>query len=754
AIYGSRGANGVIIITTKNKKGAGDYVTYNGYTSFSSVPRQLPFLSADDYRKYANEDGLPFSDEGANTNWQDEIFRTGFSQSHNLAYAGGSETSNFRASFGYTDEEGVIISSNLKKYNARLNGVHKAINDRLQIATTFSFSHIDDDKVPISSSIFNEGGNILKDALRWAPTLPVYNEDGSFYQIGELRVNPVSWQELDDISKTNMFLGNVSTSLQILKSLKLQLDLGYSNEARNRYTAVPDTHPAGETSGGNASISKFLNTTVLSETTLEYNANVTSKCNLTALVGYSFQRFENENTYTQANQFVSTSVGWNLMQSGTILANTSFKQANRLASYYGRLNYSVADKYLLTFTLRRDGSSRFGGNNQWGTFPSGAFAWNIADEDFLSGKNISTLKLRVGYGITGNQELPNYLYQEQLGISGSSIYFLGGQAVPAVLPTNYANPDLKWETTAQANIGIDFGFMDERISGSVDLYNKTTSDLLLSFSTAAPSVVETQWANVGGVNNKGVEVNLNGVVARSAKFSWRTNLNAAYNQNEVVSISNSTFEREEILFAEGSGVVGGAVNIQVIRPGLPLGTFYGRVFTGYDEAGLEVYQDEDGDGEADLVPIGQINPDWTYGFNNSFTFGKFDAAINFRGVVGNDIYANTLAEFSYQSQFPGVNVLESALTSEASREQVAEFSSQWLQSGTFLRLDNASIGYSFDVSGSSAIKNARIYITGRNLFVLTNYEGYDPEVSTRGGGVDYLAYPRPRVYMIGGNITF
>ena len=754
AIYGSRGANGVIIITTKNQAGSGDIVTYDGYVGFSSVPENLPFLNASEYRKFADDNGLPYSDEGVDTYWQDEIFRTGVSQNHNLSFAGGSAKSNFRASFGYSNEEGVLLSSALKKYTSRINGTHKAFNDKLTLGLTMAYSKLEDDKTPISSNIGNEGGNILKDGLRWAPTLPVRNADGSYYQIGELRINPVSWVDVSDETDINVFLGNLSLSYDILESLKFNVDVGHSYEAVNRYTSIPDSHPAGMNEGGSSSISKFQNGTLLSEFNLTYDKQITANSRLTALLGYSFQRFETENTFTRANQFVSTSVKWNLMQSGNVLENTSFKEANRLSSYYGRLNYKLSERYLFTFTLRRDGSSRFGGNNKWGTFPSGAIGWNISEEAFMSAKNISNLKLRVGYGITGNQEIPNYLYEEQLGISGSSIYYLNGQAIPAVVPTNYANPNLQWEETAQLNIGLDFGFFNQRIYGSIDVYDKRTDNLLLSFSTAAPSVVSSQWANVGEVSNKGVELGLNAVVIKGSNFQWTTNINFTKNKNEVTSLSNEEFSREEIRYGSGSGVVANGVNIKIIKPGLPLGTFYGKQFTGFDADGLETYLDVDGVDGADEVVIGQSEPDIFYGFNNNFSFKNFDASINFNGVTGIDIYNNTEAEFSYPASAPGVNVLRSTLTTEASRQQNAEFSSRWIQNASFLRLDNLSIGYNFNVSNVSFIKNARVYVAGKNLLVITDYTGWDPEVSTRSAGIDYLSYPRPRVFMIGGTITF
>lgn len=754
AIYGSRGANGVIIITTKDKSGLGETLSYDSYVGIATVRETLPFLSAEEYRNYAESIDVEYPDLGANTNWQEEIFRTALTQNHNLAFAGGSNTTKFRASFGYTGQEGVILSNVFEKYTGRFNGSHRALNDKLRIGVNMTYANLVDDKVAISSSISNEGGNILKDALRWAPTLPVYNDDGSYYQLGELRINPLSWVDVEDLNTTDYFLGNTDLRFDLLESLTLGVNLGYSSERVDRFTLAPETHPSAETEGGRASISKFKNTTALAETTLTYEKQLNEDNFLNVLVGYSFQRFQNENTFTQANQFVSTATKWNLIQSGNTLANTSFKEANRLSSYYGRINYRLMDKYLLTFTIRRDGSSRFGENNRWGTFPSGAFAYNISNEEFLQDTKVSNLKFRLGYGITGNQEIPNNLYREQLSIVGSSVYVFGGQAVPSVLPTNYANPDLQWEETAQLNVGLDFGFFNQRLTGTLDYYRKNTDNLLLNFSTAAPSVVRTQWANVGEVENRGFEFGLTGDIIANNNFTWTSNINFSTNKNEVISLSNENFQRDEILTGSGSGLVGFQTDIQLIRPGYPINSFYGRQFTGLDAEGMETFLDEDGDGEADLLVIGDPNPDVTYGFNNTFRYKRFDASINIRGVIGNELYNNTAAEFSYSSVFPGVNILESALTNGISRDQQPEFSSRWLEDGSYLRLDNLSVGYNFNTENISLIKNARIYVTGKNLLLITDYSGYDPEFNTRAVGIDYLAYPRPTSYLLGGSITF
>lgn len=760
AIYGSRGANGVIIITTKSKKDGIATVSYDNYFSMSKIRETLPVLNASDYKAFAENEGLPYSDLGADTDWQDEIFRTAFGQNHNLSFAGGKDNTNYRASFGYNDQEGIILSSELKKYTGRLNVTQSALNDKLKMGLNMTYAKVMDDNTPISSNINNEGGNILKDAIRWAPTLPVYNDDGTYYQIGELRVNPVSWQDVDDERVTNLFLGSGNIAYNITNSLSLSMNMGYSDEGVERYTNVPNTHVAGETESGRVSINKYRNYSSMVEYILNYQKQLGSH-DIGLMAGYSFQSFFHEYSFTVANQLVSSETKWNLVQSGTMQDNTSYKTENNLASVYGRINYKYNDKYLATFTLRNDGSSRFGENYKWGLFPSSALAWNITEEDFFSISAINNLKLRVGYGITGNQEIPNDLWKEQLSISGSSTYVLGGQAIPSVLPSNYVNPDLRWEKTAQTNIGLDFSILDFRLGGSVDYYIKNTTDLLLEFATVAPSVVATQWANVGEVENKGFEITLDAKIIKKQDFQWNSLLVFAHNTNEIITLSNETFEMEEIKTAPTSGVVGTGTSTQIIKPGLALGTFWGRQYTGLDAEGNETYLDADNDGEADEVAIGNAQPKFTYGLTNVLYYKNFDFTMTLRGVKDIDVYNNTAAEFSYKSSAPGMNVLESAISSPTSYAQTSEFSSQWIEDASYLRVEIISLGYTFNTINIDQISRARIYVTGQNLFVITDYTGFDPEVrtNTTSGdnsaiGIDYLQYPRPRVFMVGLSVAF
>jgi iron complex outermembrane receptor protein len=763
AIYGSRGANGVIMITTKNY--AETTVNYDGYVSVSSLPGQLPFLSHDQYVNYSESNGLDYPNEGAETRWQDHVFRNSVSQNHNISFGGATENTNYRASIGYNNQKGIALSSNLEKYVGRINLTQRAMDDKLRINLNLSAGRVAQDNAAISSNIGNEGGNLLKDALRWAPTLPVYNNDGSYYQIGELRVNPVSWQQLEDVTERNTLLGDVKLTYDLLETLNVSVNLGHNSENLNRYNFVPGSHPVGASEGGRASINKVQNESNLIEATANYVNDISENSYIEFLAGYSFQRFVVNSTFTQANDFSSDAITWNLIQSGNTLINTSGKSANRLASMYGRINYRLMDRYNFTFTLRRDGSSRFGPNNRWGLFPSGAVAWNVTEENFFNIDEISNLKLRLGYGVTGNQEIPNNLYMEQLSIAGSATYSFGGQAVPSVLPSNYSNPDLKWERTSQTNFGMDFGLWQGRLSGSVDYYIKKTTDLLLSFSTAAPSVVNTQWANVGEVENKGLEISLNADIIQTNDLSWNTSINWSTNKNKVVSLSNDQYQRDYFRTGPLSGVVSSSNGFtQIIMPGLPLNTFWGRKFTGLDENGMETYLDEDGEPGADLVKIGDPNPDFTYGWTNSVQWKRFDASMTLRGTLGNDIFNNTAAEFSYTNLLPGSNVLENALEREEnglSKDQTAQFSSQWIEDGSYLRLANLTIGYNFDTSILPQVSRARVYATGQNLFVITGYSGFDPEVQTntnRGGsapeGIDYLVYPRPRVFQLGLSLSF
>lgn len=491
----------------------------------------------------------------------------------------------------------------------------------------------------------------------------------------------------------------------------------------------------------------------LLETILKYNQSF-GKHNIDAMVGYSWQYFYSEGQTTKAYGFLSDNFKWySLAAAQTVESVSSYAESNTLISMYGRINYNYADKYLLTATVRRDGSSRFGSGNKWGIFPSVAASWRISQEDFFQNDIMSDLKLRASFGITGSQEIGNYNSLSTLGASTNG-YLVGGEKITIVLPQQYTNPDLKWEQTAQTDIGIDFGFLNGKIRGSIDYYYKKTTDLLLSVAVPSPSLITTQIANVGTVTNQGIELDLSFDLMRTKNFAWDANLNLSHNKNEVVSLSNGqwTGDNMQVAPCQGQGLSG--TYAQLIMPGQPIGTFYGKRFIGVVD-GVEQFAN---DGEPEV--IGCAQPDLTFGLGTNLQYKNWTLSLNFRGSIGNDVYNCTANNLAYLSNLPGRNVLKEAVTSGVNRDQAKVYSSRFIEDGSFVRLDNLSLGYNFSLP-KLYISNARVFVSAQNLFVITGYSGADPEVNSeisRTGvaplGVDYLSYPKARIFSMGINLSF
>lgn len=767
AIYGSRGANGVIIITTKKGQRGRVTTSYDTYVGLSKVAKTYDVLDADGYRKFMKDNNIVnFTDKGANTNWQDHIFRTAFSQNHNLSISGGSENTTYRGSVGFTSQDGIIISSGIKNFTGRVNINHRAINDKLLIEMNLSGAQVEEDNAPISSDQGGEGGNLFKDAIRFNPTYPVYDSAGRFSQINQFIINPVSYAEqLQDFRTTRRNLGNIALTYTIFKPISVNVNLGYSHESQVGKAYVPRANPLGNSFGGLANLQESNESSKLIEITGRFQQQLNESNSINLIAGYSYQDFINDGFRDRVSNFISDEFNFNNIGAGaTRDAITSYKEKSQLISFYGRANYSLLDRYLLTLTVRRDGSSRFGRNNKWGTFPSGSVAWRISNESFFPKNSfVNDLKLRLSYGITGNQEIGNLLSLSTLGPSATN-YVIGGTAITAIVPERYANPDLKWEETAQSNIGIDFQFMQNRIYGSLDYYKKKTSDLLLSFAIPSPSVVTTQVANVGEVENKGVEFAIGSRIIDRKDFSWKVDLNIAANKNKVISLSSTNYSTKLIRNYTVSGFGFTAVNSQAIIPGQPLGTFYGPKFIGVTN-GIEQFEDLDKSGAfsaaSDVTIIGNSQPDYTFGLGNSFSYKNLDLSFFIRGVQGNKVFNNTALDAQRIQVLPGQNILAAALNEGIKYGQAAVYSSRWIEDGSFIRLDNLSVGYTFNVSKIAILKNARIYFTGQNLFLITKYKGLDPEVvsSVPGTGesprgIDFFTYPRARTFMIGANVTF
>lgn len=755
AIYGSRGANGVIMITTKKGKAGMRQLDYSFNLGVSTVAKKLDVLTGDEYRKTVSELGLTLDDKGQNTDWQDVIFRTAISQNHYVSFMSGSENTSYRASAGYSNQNGVMEGSGMKSANARMNINHKALNDKLKLNMNISYGETNSDQAPVSNTVGSEmGSSMLYEAYVFNPTYPIYNEEGDYYDVPPYRVNPASFsKELLDERATSQFLGNLTADWNFYKPFTLQVNAGYNKNTINRNSYISKSNLLGNGNNGYVTVQKLSDYSKLLETILKYNQSF-GKHNIDAMVGYSWQYFYSEGQTTKAYGFLSDNFKWySLAAAQTVESVSSYAESNTLISMYGRINYNYADKYLLTATVRRDGSSRFGSGNKWGIFPSVAASWRISQEDFFQNDIMSDLKLRASFGITGSQEIGNYNSLSTLGASTNG-YLVGGEKITIVLPQQYTNPDLKWEQTAQTDIGIDFGFLNGKIRGSIDYYYKKTTNLLLSVAVPSPSLITTQIANVGTVTNQGIELDLSFDLMRTKNFAWDANLNLSHNKNEVVSLSNGqwTGDNMQVAPCQGQGLSG--TYAQLIMPGQPIGTFYGKRFIGVVD-GVEQFAN---DGEPEV--IGCAQPDLTFGLGTNLQYKNWTLSLNFRGSIGNDVYNCTANNLAYLSNLPGRNVLKEAVTSGVNRDQAKVYSSRFIEDGSFVRLDNLSLGYNFSLP-KLYISNARVFVSAQNLFVITGYSGADPEVNSeisRTGvaplGVDYLSYPKARTFSMGINLSF
>jgi iron complex outermembrane receptor protein len=757
AIYGSRGANGVIMITTKRGSAGKTQIDYSFNTGFSNATKQLDVLTGDEYRSIVNKLGVALDDKGNNTNWQDLIMRSALTTSNFLSLTGGNDKSNYRVSLGYSDQEGIIKGSDVNNFNSRINLTHTELDGKLKFDVNMSYGQQITNQAPVSNTVGSEmGSSIIYESYVFNPTYPIYNPTtGDYYDVPPYRVNPVSYTtELFDNRKSSKYLGNISASYNFIKPLTFQVNAGYNVNRVDRNTYISKGNLLGNGYNGWVSIQKLEDFNKLLETILKYNQKF-GKHGIDAMAGYSYQYFYDAGNRESASGFLSDEFKWYSIQAATsIEIPTSYAQCNKLISMYGRANYNYDDRYLFTATLRRDGSSRFGSDNKWGLFPSAALSWRISKEKFYQSALVSDLKLRLSYGVTGSQEIGNYNSLSTLSASSGG-YIVGGSKITIVMPSQYANPDLKWEETAQTDLGIDFTMLKSRVQGSLDWYSKKTSDLLLSIDVPSPSYISKQIANVGSVRNSGIELSVNAEIIRMKNFGWSANFNVSHNKNEVLSLSNDKWIGKNMQTApcQGQGLSGSYA--QLIMPGEPLGTFYGKRFTGFDSNGIETYANN---GASEV--IGCAQPDLSFGFGSKLTYKNWVLSMNLHGTKGNDIYNGTRNNQAYLSNLPGRNVFREAVTSGVSRSQAKVFSSRFIEDGSFLRMDNLTLGYNFKTK-NTFLSNARVYVSAQNLFVITAYKGLDPEVNSEISstgvaplGIDYLSYPKARTYTLGINVSF
>ena len=767
AIYGTRGANGVILITTK--KGKAGFSTMNFSTDYaiSSLARPLPVLSAADFRTQVGKNGGILEDFGSNTDWQNQITRSAITQNHNLSLGGGAKNLTYYASFGAQMQQGILKNNQLDRLSGRMNVTQKFWEDRLIIDANISFSNIVNLRPPIES--------LLGTAISNNPTLPVYEANGTTPAKFLNASNPLITLNLNkDINTANRFIANISPSVKLAKGLIYKLNYGYDNQ-----TAVRDIQSLANLvpqQNGRLDTYNNSNQNSLVENYLTFNLEEGDHV-FSALLGHSFQKIQYQGRTWSINKFpiVPTEPIYNpgIGQELTLATNRPGGSAtiNELQSFFSRLNYQFQDKYLVTATVRADGSSKFGSNNKYGYFPSFSLGWRLSEEPFLKNTSISNLKLRGGWGQTGNQEIPSKITQPLFtaSVSGTTSYPLdnGSSYSPGITYSRLANPDIQWEVSTQSNVGLDFAFLNGALSGSVDVFNKVSSNILLEIIPSDPvQPASSVWANVANmqINNSGVELDLDYKLTTAGGWKYNVGGNLTLIKNEVV---NSPYTVIQSGGASGSGLTSATINGYV--NGQPIGTFFLKDFTGIDAKGVSTYRDTDGDGivsDKDRISAGSALPSTQYNFFGNVAYKGFDLSLQFNGVSGNMIYDNTANNAFYKLKISkNNNVIPAAYAlANESTSNAAPVSTRYLKDGAFVRLNNTTLGYSFDTQKMGInkwISTARLSVTGQNLWIATAYDGYDPEVNKNASdagissyGIDYLSYPKAKTIIFGLNLTF
>ena len=761
AIYGARGANGVVIITTKKGKEGTSKVSFSSSLGVSNLARKLPVFNAAQFRQeVAAIPGNELIDGGGSTDWQDELTRSAITQNHNLVLSGGTNKINYYASLGLQDQEGIVYNSGLKRTSARINVTQNLLNDRLKVDYN------------LNTTITEQSRN---NNLGYStnPTFDAYTSDGEIN-------NPLNWNNpllsnkySGNFSENRRILFNIAPSFEIIDGLVYKMNVGYENRSSDSDAQTIANSDRNDLGNLTQSFGNFENELI--ENYLTYTFDIGNN-NISILGGHSYQKTTSRSRSWSIDEFApdtgieprnNPGLGGELtLNDDNRPSGSAFE--NELQSFFGRANWDYNDKYLLTATVRADGSSKFGGNNKYGVFPSIAGAWRLLNEDFMGDSFFSDLKLRAGWGQTGNQEIPNKITKESFTVSTSTnvsypIDQNGAYPVGSVY-TRFANPDIQWEVSTQTNIGVDFGFFDGKLSGTVDYFNKVSDNILLEVVPVDPiSPAPTFWTNVPSMTivNKGLEIALAYSKRNSEGFSYSFGGNATFISNEV---KDSPFTIVTTGSASGQGLTNATINGFV--SGEPIGSFFMKTFTGIDENGFSAFVDQDGDGfstEGDRTVVGSALPDFTYNFYTNFSYKGFDLSMNFNGVSGNEIYDHTAMGSFYKTLLSKSNNT-TPIASEFTNESIinaAAVSTRYLKDGSFLRLNNLTFGYSFNTESIEWLEGLRLTFTGQNLFVITDYDGYDPEVNTssvisgiQSFGIDKFAYPKAKTFVVGLNLTF
>lgn len=783
AIYGTRGANGVIFVTTKRGETGKATLNYHTYYGVETISKQNEVATGDQVRaqlKLVNKPLAVTDDDGANTDWQKVISRNGLTKNNNIELGGGTEGTHYFASATFNDRTGVVLKSSSNRFTGRFNLDQELFAKRLKLSVNVA------DNVINNSSVDND---VFYYALRFLPTSNVYNPNGSYKESPgrQAYYNPLGQiKNADLIDKYNNVTANAMAVLKIIDGLNFTGTYGIQNSDHLYSEFRTNNNPVYAPVGGYAQRTDFKNGSSVYELYSDYSKTF-GKHALKLLVGYSDQKdYYNDGVGGQSVGFLVNSSGYYGLLNGNLpvgfnplagfgdssgprssMSNPPY-QDDRLISLYSRFNYNYADKYILQGVIRRDGSSKFGANNKWAIFPAVSAAWAISQESFLKGNTIiNNLKLRASYGVSGNQGIAPYASLPRFGPSAN--YYYNGEFNTGFYYTQNPNLDLKWEKTATTNIGLDFGLWGDRLSGSVEYYYKLTKDLLNYYQVPVPPyAVETILANGGSLYNKGIEIELSGVPITTGNFNWRTNFNFAANKNRITSLSNGVYNQSIVYTGNVGGQGLSAVTSQIQKVGEAIGTWNLPVYAGKDNSGASLFYKADGSivrgnliTSADFKILGCALPKFTYGWTNSFNYKNLGFSFTLRGVYGSKILNAVAVNLNRLNSLQSYNVSVAALKEGNPDNPI--YSSRDLENGSFLRLDNATISYKLPIR-SSLIRSASIYTAGQNLFTITKYTGVDPEIdlNSQAPGINGLGshlgtpatYFRTRTITIGLNIGF
>ena len=794
AIYGNRAANGVIMVTTKRGKAGQSQFSYSNYFGVENVSNQYEMMNADQLKAFLakNNSALtPANDKGANTDWQNEVQRSNaMSYNHNLSLSGGTEKTTYHASLNYFKQQGIVKTSGLDRFIGRVGVDQKALNDKLKIGFSLSNSVSNADLVPYRNTV-------LSQMLTYLPTAPVRNPDGSYFDnlVQTSYYNPVSMLEnaAENLKSKNL-LGNFTANLKLPLGFSFDVSASYQNNQNvygafynniytSRYNNVRNTPdpPANPVfvslvgQNGVALRNAYQNTNKIIETYLTWNKKF-GEHDINAVVGYSYQQsLNNDGVQASSTNFPINEVSYNNLSLGNPYAVSDFRvnynpenmyQEILMISDFARVNYNYKNKYLLQGSIRRDGSNVFGENEKWGYFPSIGAAWNIDQEKFMQNQRLmSTLKLRGSYGIAGNSLGFAPLTTQLIYGAVGQFYYNASPREGAYGAIQNENPDLRWEKTATTNAGVDFGLFNGKLSGSVDWYNKKTTDLILSFDVDQNLYPSGQLtANVGKLSNKGIEVALNASPVTNGNFNWTTGVNLARNVNKILTLSDSQFNIDNRMIVTPDGAGQSGATLQILAPGQAIGTFYTFKYAGKDANGVSQYYDAAGNiktqgllNKTDYYMLGNAQPKALIGWTNSLRYQNFDLNVFMRGVLGNKIMNVTRADLFRPNTAQFTNIPVEVENESTNDFNSYKYSSRFIEDGSYLRLDNATLGYTFKKAIIPGVRSLRLYTTANNLFVITGYKGIDPEINQGGlaPGVDTNNfYPKTRTFLFGLNVSF